>query len=63
MDKYPDATFTVDDHKLADFMFALPRENQEMLLANLRWLARQGDQAALRSYPFVTSITLGKSSR
>lgn len=61
MDKYPQATFTYDPYKLADYLLDNPDDPE--VLASIRWLVRNGDRAGARSYPFVLKVTLGKASR
>lgn len=62
-DKYPDATFAIDAAKRDAWLQANPNENLQSTMSAIRWLAVNGDRAGCLSYPFVTTVTLGPSSR
>lgn len=61
MVKYPNATFTYDPYRLAEYLLDHPDDPE--VLATIRWLVQEGDRAGARSYPFVRVVRLGKASR
>lgn len=64
--KYPRATFSIDEPAFAAWLETNhPQEpkRERRIRKYIQWLARNGDRAGAASYPFVTSVTLGPSSR
>ena len=61
--KYPHATFSWSQGKLWEWLKAHPDENQDSILEAVRWYIRNGDRAGALSFPFVTDVDLGPSSR